>query len=228
MSLCLFLHAAGRAAEAPAQVAWIDTVLRGVEGVTRQAVHVPASLAGGDPFLAASEAPRCVIQLYFATVEALEAALHPGTSLAGLLGVHGWHWTQQAMLVRRFTVPSASPAWDRAGERVSYLVAYEGHAEDNDAWLGHYLRQHPALMAQLPGVREVEVYTRLDYCSQWPAARADALQRNKVVFDTRQALSDALASPLRERLREDFLSLPPFSGASPHHAMHSLERLRSG
>lgn len=226
MSLCLFLSASADHGSASVDVAQLQELLDAVSGVVRRAIHVPTSLAGGDPFLQAGQAPHCVIQLYFSSIYDLESALSATGPLASVFDVSGLakcRWTQQAMLVRRFAVPLATPA--RAGrlERVTYLVAYEGQAEDDDAWLAHYIRQHPPLMVKLPGIREVEVYTRIDYCSELPAERVRTLQRNKAVFDSAGALSDALASPLREELRKDFLGLPPFIGASPHYPMQTFE-----
>lgn len=48
------------------------------------------------------------------------------------------------------------------------------------------------------------------------------MQRNKVVFDDTDALMAALASPVRDAMRRDFLALPPFSGTTPHFAMRSM------
>ena len=47
----------------------------------------------------------------------------------------------------------------------TYLVSYEGEAEDLNAWHAHYLAKHTAHMASFPGIRELEVYTRLDWVS---------------------------------------------------------------
>ena len=51
-----------------------------------------------------------------------------------------------------------------------HLVAYHGHAQDHDAWLGHYLDRHVPLMLRLPGLRALEVCTRLDWRGglRWP------------------------------------------------------------
>lgn len=227
MSLCLFLSVTLTNGVAGIDPVQLERQLSEVKGVIRQAIHMPVSLTGVDPFLSADQAPQCVIQLYFADLDALESAMHDDGPLASVIDTAasaGWCWTQQAMLVRRFAVPGASPVDSRRLERTTYLVAYEGKTEEDEAWLAHYIRQHPALMVKLPGIREVEVYTRIDYCSDLRAKRVRTLQRNKVVFDSIAALSDALASPLREELRKDFLSLPPFTGASPHYPMQTFEQ----
>ena len=40
-------------------------------------------------------------------------------------------------------------------------------------------------MLQLPALRELEIYTRIDSRSGLPFTHASAMQRNKVVFDCR-------------------------------------------
>ncbi|MFM0153919.1 hypothetical protein [Paraburkholderia sediminicola] len=49
--------------------------------------------------------------------------------------------------------------------------------------------------------------------------RAQAAQRNKVVFDDRAALTRALHSPVRHALREHSLHAPSLSGNSTHYPM---------
>ncbi|MFM0042981.1 hypothetical protein PQQ99_19385 [Paraburkholderia sediminicola] len=51
--------------------------------------------------------------------------------------------------------------------------------------------------------------------------RAQAAQRNKVVFDDRAALTRALHSPVRHALREHSLHAPSLSGNSTHYPMTS-------
>ncbi|KTT12190.1 hypothetical protein NS2R_10365 [Pseudomonas oryzihabitans] len=225
MTLCLFLTAYQEDAASDLDRDWLDAGLAEVHGVRELILHLPFAFGQGDPHLVAAEPPRCVIQLYFPSLAALEQALVRQGPLARLLTraeLTGYRWTQQAMLVRSF-MPAAGASQRSTG--VTYLVEYDGHSADDDHWLACYLRQHPPLLALLPGVRAVEVYTRLDYCSDLPIARARALQRNKVVFDSAAALATALASPQRDRLREDFLSLPTFTGTSPHYPMQSVARL---
>ena len=79
----------------------------------------------------------------------------------------------------------------------------------------------PAIMARFPGISAIMVASRIDWCSgvAWP--RANALQRNRVVFDDPAALDAALASPVRHEMRADFRSLPPFHGRVTHYAMNT-------
>ena len=74
-------------------------------------------------------------------------------------------------------------------------------------------------ISRLPGVREVELYTPLDWPSALPWRRARHFQRNKVVFDDAAALTAALHSPIRHEMRADFHRFPRFHGRVVHHPM---------
>ncbi|MBY8605399.1 MAG: ethyl tert-butyl ether degradation protein EthD [Burkholderia sp.] len=223
MEVCLFLIV-GHGGDADVTLPGIDdaaAALRAAPGLKRLVVHRPVALAAdrADP-VARPPSPACVLQGYFAELGALEATLAPtGAAYACAMRwqAAGRRVAQQAMAVRR--MPLAGPGPGTQG--CTYLVSYEGEAEDPNAWLSHYLDHHPPLMAQLPGIRAIEIYTRVDYRSALPAPRAHAMQRNKVVFDDAGALTHALASPVRLLMRRDFDALPPFSGATPHFPMAS-------
>ena len=173
-------------------------------GTKRALVYTPETAK--DPFLNDGTPPPLILQLYFADLAVLEQAC------AGPLSVFK-SCTAQAMAVRRFAVPNPGTPG------CTYLVAYEGPAQDEHAWHAHYLEHHPPLMARLPGIRELEVYTRIDWVSPPAWERASCMQRNKVAFDSPQALSAALDSPVRHEMRADFRRLPPFSGAVTHFPM---------
>ena len=98
-------------------------------------------------------------------------------------------------------------------------MSYEGEAEDLNAWHAHYLENHTRHMAMFPKIRELEVYTRLDWVSRNPWRRLHFMQRNKVAFDSPDALQQALHSPVRHEMRADFRTFPPFTGPNNHYAM---------
>lgn len=195
-------------------------VLAAVRAVSRALVFTPEKTS--DPYLKDEAAPQLAAELYFDDVAPLErAAARDGAlqALAGLLP--SAHVTQQAMLVRSFAVPE--PRFQGSGRPCTYLVGYEGPAEDLNAWLAHYIDNHPPLMARMPGIREFEVCTRIDWCTFLPWRRDPCMQRNKVVFDSVQALTDALRSPIRHEMREDYKRFPPFSGNVFHYPMVTRE-----
>jgi hypothetical protein len=123
------------------------------------------------------------------------------------------------MAVRVYGVPE--PWSQRVAGRpwCTYLVAYDGPAEDPHAWHDDYLAHHTPLMARLPGIRELEVYTPVESVTHLPWDRARCMQRNKVAFDDPAALTTALASPVRHEMRAHFKALPRFSGEVTHFPM---------
>jgi len=126
------------------------------------------------------------------------------------------------MLTRVFPVPDPQFRTGRGTLPCTYLVAYEGAAQDLNLWLSHYIAHHPPIMARFPGIREIEIYTRLDWCGFLPGRRVDYMQRNKVVFDDAAALTAALNSPVRHEMRADFKNFPPFTGRNSHYPMATL------
>ena len=192
--------------------------LSAVPGASSVLQHTPASTS--DPYLDDGPPPPLALQVFFPAVEAMEAAL--AGHLGRLAELPGAAAVQQAMVARRVPI---SDALVPATPSCTYLVSYEGEADDPDVWLDHYLRHHTPIMARFPGIRQVEVYTRMDWTGgpAWP--RASALQRNKVVFDDAAALTAALNSPVRHEMREDFARFPPFHGANTHYPMTTRELL---
>ena len=160
-----------------------------------------------DPYLDDGAPPAHVLQLYFDSIAALEAAAAQVRAQADA----------EAMQVHRFAVPER---WQRVPPRYcTYLVAYEGPAEDEPAWLAHYLKHHPPLMSKLPHIRELEIYTPIEWRCPASLRRVRHLQRNKVAFDDAAALAAALDSPVRREMRADFAAFPPYRGRVTHHAM---------
>ncbi|WP_204117483.1 EthD family reductase [Paraburkholderia sp. C35] len=224
MEVCFFLIGEGGDARNVfdrSGIAHIQSAARDAAGLRRFVLHLPAT---SDERNAA--APFCVMQWYFDDLDLLEAALCPGGAVQAVAEhiearVSQGTLRQQAMAVRRFSMPHQQLS-NAVDERCTYLVSYDGEADDFNAWLTHYLTWHPPLMTQLPGIRELEIYTRIDYRSPLKHDRATAMQRNKVVFDDIAALDAALASPVRARMKEDFESFPPYSGSTPHYPMRSI------
>lgn len=226
MKVCwfAFVHCAegDRAADRDRLVAGLGPVLSALAGLAKAVVH--CCTVADDPFLRDGDPPNMVLQCYFDSDVALAEALGPGSPLLDLQDPERFPMlahasvTHQAMEVRRFETSSARQTPD---SHATYLVGYEGPAEDDELWLDHYLATHAVHMTQLPRVREVEVYTPCECPSafSWPQSRF--MQRNKVVFDSPMALTGALHSPVRARMREDFLRFPPYRGRVTHHPLMS-------
>jgi uncharacterized protein (TIGR02118 family) len=220
MRLCWFVRASAPGAVVPeAELDWLARTIAAAPGVTETLLFTPGTTH--DPYLNDGTPPALALQVYFSTIEHLEGALD-GTLLAlaapgALPSLSGATFTQQAMLARSFAVPN--PAFRSPERCCTYLVAYEGTADDLPAWLTHYLDHHAAIMTRFPNVRRVEVCTRIDWCGALPWPRVDYMQRNKVVFDDADALTAALHSPVRHEMRADFAKFPSFSGPVSHFPM---------
>ena len=174
------------------------------DGAISALQHTPDRVR--DPFLDDGAPPGGVLQLYFDSVATLEAA-----------AAHAGSGDAEAMQVHRFPVPQP---WTRVpAAYCTYLVAYEGPADDEPAWLAYYLEHHPPLMAKLPQIRELEIYTPVDWRCPPRLRKVRHLQRNKVAFDSAAALAAALDSPVRREMRADFASFPPYRGRVTHYAM---------
>jgi len=199
-------------------------MLRRTPGLVKGHAYTPASAT--TPFSADGAPPVLALQLYFATLPALEAAISDGGHLQCLAAPGQWPSlvgttvTHQAMLARAFPVPH--PRSFVGVTPCSFLVHYPGPAEDLNAWLRHYMEHHTRLMAKFPGIRDIEVCTRVDWCDAMTWQRVDHMQRNRVVFDDADALSAALASPVLAELRADSRLLPRFTGSSRHYPMHTF------
>ncbi len=203
--------------------------LRALEGVVANTpnlaealIYTPQAL-GDQPYSGDGPPPSLALQLDFRDLTAMEAAIGPRGYLQRLIdselipSLSGATVEHQAMLKRPFRV--MEPEMSRA---CTFLVAYPGRAADFPAWLSHYLSSHCPIMLRFPRIRGLEVYTRMDWCSGMPWKRADAMQRNKVVFDNVDDLQSSLASPVLDELREDVRRGPPAEGGSVHYPMATV------
>jgi hypothetical protein len=226
MEVCLFVTATARDPAAPRKPdepaaitrAELAALLPSIPDWRCVVLHTPVARGARAAHVEDDSPPCFTIQFYFDELGGLEATLKSDGPLAAFLDpqrfprLAGCVLTHQAMAVRRFPVPV--PGGVQPGEtKCSYLVGYDGPAEDFNAWIGHYIDSHPQIMARLPGIRDIETYTRLDYRCELPMPRSYTMQRNKAVFDSVEALDAASASLVRHELRDNIARFPPFSGA---------------
>jgi len=174
------------------------------------------------------DAPDCdlILQLYFDSLPDLETASARGGLLHRIQ--EGFDWSgiaiaQQAMYVRPQPVPD--PIYQReAGQSLcSYLVHYDGHAEDYDAWLAHYLGHHPGVIARFPRLREYEIYTCVDWtCGDLTWPKSLMMQRNRLIFDSGPVLGASLATEgIRSELGDRTGTWPKFHGTDVHVPMYT-------
>jgi uncharacterized protein (TIGR02118 family) len=206
--------------DAEAAVALVGLIAEMTEGL----LFTPLDQAVDHPYKADGSGPVFALQLRFPDLFACEAALDRDGVIAqlaagaGLSSLAGLDVTHQVMVTRAFPVDvPGHPAGTTTP--CSYLVHYPGPAEDMNAWNRHYLEHHPSIMRTFPGVRQIEIYTRIDWVDRLPSRRVAYMQRNKLVFDSPEALSRALSSDVIKRMRADFAQFPPFQGGNKHFPM---------
>jgi uncharacterized protein (TIGR02118 family) len=225
-ALVLFHDPAPGIRLAEADLAALHAALREVPALDHAMVYTPA--AARDAYVEDGTPPPLGVQLHFARLEAMEEAAEAGGVLAGLPdllpSLAGTRATAQAFWRRTWTVPDEGPDLPR---RCSFVVHYPGPAQDMNAWLAHYIAGHPPLFQRLPGIRGIEILTRVDWVSGLPHEKVQHMQRNRVVFDDPAALEAALQSPVRHELRADFHTFPPFEGGNFHYPMWT-ETIRPG
>ena len=178
-----------------------------------------------DPYLDDGKPPSLVVQCYFAELQHLEAAFAKNGPLQALAtpallpSQKGAAIVQEALAARHYPVPDKIFQTPDGAPHCTYLVSYVGPAQDINAWLTHYIAHHPPIMARFPGIRQIEIYSRLDWTGALAVPRFAHMQRNKVVFDSADALTAALNSPVRHEMRSDFHEFPPYEGGNTHYPM---------
>jgi hypothetical protein len=227
MSISLFmtiLDPAGERRIQPDDLATVAGMVGSIPNLTEGLLFTPLEQQVTHPFMNDGPAPVLALQLRFRDLFACEAAagqggilakLAAGTGLSSLVGLEVSH---QVMVTRSFPVDVAEHP-PGAGSPCSYLVHYPGAAEDLNAWHLHYLEHHPRIMRTFPNVRQIEIYTRIDWIDRLSSRRVEYMQRNKLVFDSPEALSHALASDVIKHMRADFSQFPPFTGGNKHFPM---------
>lgn len=200
-------------------VAVVKTLLRETPRLRRAHLHTPA--VAKDFYTDDGRAPCFGLQLDFDTLADLEAVVAADGHLqrlaeARLPSLQGARVEQQAMVSRPFTTPAPRIEVPNGHKACAFLVHYPGPAEDFGAWINFYLLHHPTLMQRFPGIREIEIFTRIDWLDAMPWTRVHHMQRNKQIFDSPMALTVALNSPTRHEMRADYERFPPFAGGNAH------------
>jgi uncharacterized protein (TIGR02118 family) len=205
----------------------IAGALRGIAGLAHARIMTPDRTPADQPFARDGSGPDLALQLYFGTLAAAQAALRadsPLTRLAPLQNLPPGSVTHELMSARVFPTGASPPA----DPCLTFFVSYRGPAEDPQAWLDHYDKHHPPIMVRFPAIRDVETYRPMQWTSELPFARANSLQRNKVVFDSLDDLIAALASPVMAEMRADMAQFPPFTLGNTHFPMTTWKVAGSG
>jgi hypothetical protein len=214
------LALSGAATEAASAAAWFDAgpaqAWARIAGLSALDVYRPVE-GTEDPYNKDDGPPLLIAVVEFASAEAMEAAAPQlELSLAGL-----------PLATRATFTPMERKFYPVAGETVpgplrapfSYVVRYRRPAEDEAAFVAHYVADHPRLEGQFPHIRSVMCYFPLPTPKSELCAAADYMLGNEVVFDSVQDFNVAMQSPVRHEMREHFHTFPKFSGAVTHFPM---------
>lgn len=203
------------------ELAALRGLLGGIAGMTEALVFTPSSAK--DTYTDDGASPPLGMQLHFPRLEDLEAACAadgPLQQLPRILpSLAATTTSAQAFWRRTWAVPDPQVRTAAGALPCSFVVHYPGPAQDDNAWHAHYMAGHPPLFARFPGVRSIEILTPVDWVSFLPYAKVRHLQRNRIVFDSNEALTAALHSPVRDELRADYHTFPAYEGGNKHFAM---------
>jgi len=217
----LFLCWPARLELAPDDLALLRQHLAGVAGLAQALAFTPIQIAPDQPYAADGRGPALTIELRFGDARSLEnAALAELVADGALPSLGGASAEAQAMWGREF--PTPEPDFHLADGELActFLVEYPEECADPAAWLDHYDAHHPAIMVRFPEVREVATFRPApELRLALPYQTAHAMQRNKVVFDSGEALARALASPVMLEMRADSAGFPPVSRRPTHYPM---------
>jgi hypothetical protein len=215
----------GAATEAGSAQAWFDAgpaqAWPKIANLSALDVYRPVE-GTQDPYNKDDGPPLLIAVAEFPTAAALAAATPAlDKTLAGLpLGTDA---TLTAMERKLYPVAGESaPGPLRAP--FSYVVRYHRPAEDEAAFVAHYVADHPRLEAEFPRIRSIMCYFPLATPKSEHCAPADYMLGNEVVFDGVQDFNAAMQSPVRHDMRAHFHTFPKFSGAVTHFPMQR-ERL---
>ncbi|MCY1667527.1 hypothetical protein [Rhizobium sp. SL86] len=206
----------------PGELADVRQLVGKTPGLTSALIYTPE--VAEDLFNHDGRSPPFGLQLHFADLPTLEAALGPGGHLQAVTGIlkslQRARASQQVMLVRPFPVDDPVVTLGEGGLPCSYVVHYPGPAADLNLWLSHYIAGHPPIMRKFPGIRWIEILSRVDWCGGLEGVeRVAHIQRNRILFDSASALQTALQSPVRHEMRADFHTFPAFEGGNFHYPM---------
>jgi uncharacterized protein (TIGR02118 family) len=224
-----FRQTDGRGAHlTPAEREQVAARLRTVPGLAVASLFTPATTS--DPYLDDGPPPPLALQLQYPDIPALDAAGLPDFlgACAALPSLADAELVHEATRTRTFQVPEPRRHGPPRAPTCSYLVAYDGTADDPQAWVAHYVAFHVPIMARLPGIRGIEVDTPLAWDGALPGRRVAHLLRNKVAFDDAAALAAALNSPIRHEMRADYARFPAFKGATTHYPVATWTVVPSG
>jgi hypothetical protein len=206
-------------------VAAVADDLKEMAGVERAFVMTPASMC---PATSEAPPPSVVIEIDYRSASELADGFATDASRNDLIAklrsalVFSEEDIVYQPMLRNNNGLSIPRYWRHGVALCTYLIEYPGEAENLEAWLEYFDNAHAPILTRLPGVRQVTSFRP----AVLPAARVPWLldrmmQRNKIVFDDKTALEDALQSPVIGEVRADGKKFPRYSSAPRRTAMYT-------
>jgi uncharacterized protein (TIGR02118 family) len=181
-------------------------------------VYFPCEDDARDPHVDDGVGPRLICMLSFPDAASLRRALGEATFRQELDGLPpGAAVTAEAMTRKFYSVGGETEGILEAP--FSYVVRYHRPADDERAFVEHYLADHPALLSRLPQIRSVLCYVPIAWQDPNGLPSPDYMLGNEVAFDSVEDFNAAMTSPVRHELRAHYQNFPPFSGRNTHYPM---------
>ena len=195
--------------------------IKSLPGLQSLDLYVPAEPIG-DPYLDDGAGPMATLMAGFGSLAEAEAASATDAYRAAAVERAGCpvaaEVSQEIMEMAFYPVRGErEPAPLTAP--ISYVVRYHRPAEDEAGFVSHYVKHHPPILGEFPDIRNVMCYLPVDWTDQCGLPAAGYMLGNEVVFDTVAAISTAIKSDVRHKLRDDFNTFPPFTGRNTHYPM---------
>ncbi|MFP6734708.1 MAG: hypothetical protein VB959_12805 [Rhodospirillales bacterium] len=174
-----------------------------------------------DPYVDDGAPPALMVQIDMANVGALET-LFADTEIRAMIEAAGPSAKGDAFEVSAFPISGIDDPALRTAP-MSFVVRYFAPVSDENLFRSNYLENHPPIMADMPGIRNVLCYVPATWSNSAPIPSSGCILGNEAVFDSLDALNTALASDVRHRLREDYKSFPVKPGPNTHYAMQRVD-----
>jgi uncharacterized protein (TIGR02118 family) len=190
--------------------------LPGLKGLD---AYFPCAEEAKDPHVDDGIGPRLLCMLSFSDPDALRRGLGVTMFRQGLDGLPANASITAEAMIRRFYSVDGEMREQALEAPFSYVVRYHRPAEDERAFVTHYLADHPPLLCRLPGIRSVLCDLPIAWQDPNGLASPDYMLGNEVAFDSVDDFNAAMASPVRHEVRAHYREFPPFSGRNTHYPM---------
>src|SRR5262249_7791493 len=145
-----------------------------------------------DPYVDDGAGPCLLCMLSFADESALRTAINDSWFRLGLKDRPATASMTAEAMVRKFYSMDGEVDEQRLEAPFSYVVRYHRPAEDERAFVEHYIADHPALLARFPEIRSVLCYLPISWHDPNGLVSPDYMLGNEVVFDSIEHFNAAM------------------------------------